>query len=243
MHSAPHRVSKRRPTLRHTFVGAAIGAIALLLTVAAAASSPAAATSTVSLKTDLDRLVEAGAPGAILYMRDGDKTTSITAGYGDLAHKTAIRANDHFKIASLTKTYTATLVLQLVQEGKLRVGDNVEQWLPNLVPNGRHVTVHMLLNHTSGLADFDSDPRYLKPYLSGNLGYYWSTRQLIKLAIAHKPLFPPGKTTHEAYSNTDYVLLGLIIEKITGRSLGTEMHTGSSHRCTSQRHPSRPSQG
>ncbi len=224
MQPAPHSISKGRPTLRRTIVGAAIGAVALLLTfAAAAASSPATATSKASLKTDLDRLVAAGAPGAILYVRDGDKTTRITAGYGDLAHKTPMRADNHFKIASLTKTYTATLVLQLVQEGSLRVGDNVERWLPSVVPNGRNITVHMLLNHTSGLADFDSDPRYLKPYLSGNLGYYWSPRQLVKLAMAHKPLFPPGKTTHEAYSNTDYVLLGLIIEKITGRSLGAEM--------------------
>jgi len=224
MKRAPHPVSKRRLTLGHTVVGAAIGAVALLLTVAAAASSsPATATSTANLKTDLNGLVAAGAPGALLYVRDGGKTTSITSGYGDLAHKTPMRATDHFKIASLTKTYTATLVLQLVQEGKLRIGDNVEQWLPRLVPNGRHITVHMLLNHTSGLADFDSDPRYLKPYLSGNLGYYWSPGQLIKLAMAHKPLFPPGKTTHEAYSNTDYVLLGLIVEKITGRSLAAEM--------------------
>src|SRR5262249_17761706 len=83
--------------------------------------------------------------------------------------------------------------------------------------------VHMLLNHTSGVRDFDSDPRYLKPYLSGNLGYYWSPRQLVRIAVSHKPLFPPGKTSHEAYSNTDYVLLGLIVEKVSRRSLRTEV--------------------
>src|SRR5919197_4804980 len=195
---------------------------AVVLSSTSAAATPAGHSSKASLQHDADALVAAGAPGVILYVRDGSRTTGITAGYGDLVHKTPIRANDHFKIASLTKTYTATLVLQLVQEGKLRIGDNVEQWLPKLVPNGRHITVHMLLNHTSGLADFDSDPRYLKPYLSGNLGYYWAPRQLVRIAVSHKPLFPPGKTTHEAYSNTDYVLLGLIVEKVTGRSFGAE---------------------
>ena len=222
-----HPQSRRPDSRRRAPIGLTgailAGLTAAVLMVASAAATPAQTHAKTSLQEDANALVAAGAPGAILYVRDGDRTTSITAGYGDLAQKTPMRANDHFKIASLTKTYTATLVLRLVQEGKLRIGDNVEQWLPRLVPNGRHITVHMLLNHTSGLADFDSDPRYLKPYLGGNLGYYWSPRQLVKLAIAHRPLFPPGKTTHEAYSNTDYVLLGLIVEKITGRSLATEM--------------------
>ena len=121
----------------------------------------------------------------------------LTRGLGDIAHKTPMSARDHFKIASLTKTYTATVVLQLVGEGKLHLSDSVEQWLPGLVPNGSNITLRQLLNHMSGLADFESDPRYLKPYLSGNLGYYWAPRQLVKMAVSHKPLFPPGVTnTH-----------------------------------------------
>jgi D-alanyl-D-alanine carboxypeptidase len=175
------------------------------------------------LTTEVRELVATGPPGAILYVRDGDRVVEIAAGTRDLTTHEPMHGDEHFKIASLTKTYTAALVLQLVQEGMLQVSDNVEQWLPGVVPNGEHITVHMLLNHTSGLADFDSDPKYLKPYLSGDLGYYWSPRQLIDMAVAHDPLFPPGHTTHEAYSNTDYVLLGLIIEEITGKPLDVAM--------------------
>jgi D-alanyl-D-alanine carboxypeptidase len=215
-----------KTSARHTLItwGALIACLAIAISAAATTATTAPARAqTATLQQDLDKLVAAGAPGAILFVRDGNRTTPLTAGYGDVVHKTLMRADDHFKIASLTKTYTATVVLQLVQEGRLRLRDNVEHWLPKLVPNGREITVHMLLNHTSGLADFESDPRFLKPYLSGNLGYYWSPRQLVRIAVAHKPLFPPGKTTHEAYSNTNYVLLGLIVEKLTGRSLGAEL--------------------
>ena len=147
----------------------------------------------------------------------------LTGGLGDIGHKTPMNARNHFKIASLTKTYTATVVLQLVAEGKLHLSDSVERWLPGLVPNGKHITLRQLLNHVSGLADFESDPRYLKPYLSGNLGFYWAPRQLVKMAVSHKPLFPPGVTKHTSYSNTNYVLLGLVVEAATHHSIGAEL--------------------
>ena len=103
-----------------------------------------------------------------------------------------MRADNHFKIASLTKTYTATVVLQLVGEGKLSLDDSVERRLPGVVPNGSRITIRQLLNHTSGLHDFEDDPRYLKPYLGGNFAYYWSPRQLVRMGVSHKPLFAPG---------------------------------------------------
>lgn len=87
-----------------------------------------------SLQKDVDALVRAGAPGAILLVRDGNHTTRLTGGLGDVARRTPIRADDHFKIASLTKTYTATVILQLVGEGKLRLDDDVERWLPGSCP-------------------------------------------------------------------------------------------------------------
>jgi D-alanyl-D-alanine carboxypeptidase len=199
-----------------------LAALAVLLTVTAAATaSPSGSPSETKLNADLKRLVATGTPGAILLVRDGNRTSTFTAGFGDLADKTPMRADNHFKIASLTKTYTATLVLQLVQEGRLRLGDNIEQWLPRLVPNGRHITVQMLLNHTSGLADFEENPRYYKPYLSGNFGYYTPPRQLVRLAVSRQPHFAPG--AHHEYSNTNYVVAQLIVEKITGNALGVEL--------------------
>jgi len=212
---------------RGKLAGAA--AIATCLTASAliaqpSSARPAAATAPqATLQEDVDGLVAAGVPGALLLVRDGARTVRLTGGLGDVARKTPMRAGDHFKIASLTKTYTATVVLQLVAEGKLRLSDNVERRLPRLVPNGRNITIRQLLNHTSGLADFENDPRYLKPYLSGNLGYYWAPRRLVKLAVSHKPLYPPGKTSRSTYSNTNYVIAGLIAEAVTGHSIAVEL--------------------
>jgi D-alanyl-D-alanine carboxypeptidase len=221
-HDRPRPRATRRNVAGVVLLGCLAGA-ALIAASATAKPTTKGAPQAPSLQKGVDRLVAAGAPGAILFIRDGNQTTNLTGGFADLPRKTPMRGNEHFKIASLTKTYTATVALQLVQEGKLRLKDNVERWLPKLVPNGRHITLHMLLNHTSGLADFDSDPRYLKPYLAGNLAYAWPQRDLVRIAVSHKPLFAPGKAPHEVYSNTDYVLLGLIIEKAAKRSLGAEM--------------------
>ncbi|MDP9259664.1 MAG: beta-lactamase family protein [Actinomycetota bacterium] len=176
-----------------------------------------------TLQKDVNALVTAGAPGAILLVRNGSHSASFKAGLDDVTRNRPMRADDHFKIASLTKSYTATVVLQLVAEGKLQLSDRVERWLPRLLPSGATITIRELLNHTSGIPDFDTDARYLKPYLSGNLSYYWSPRKLVQIAISHKPLFPPGMSTKSAYSNTNYVVLGLIVQAVTGHSMGAEL--------------------
>ena len=218
-HQNPSRSLRRRFALPAAIL-ACLAAAALV-----GASSPAKPTATTDntatgLQQDLDALVAAGAPGAILFVRNGSRTQQLTAGMSDIAHETPIAARDHFKIASLTKTYTATVVLQLVGEGKLSLDDSVQRRLPGVVPNGRKVTIRQLLNHTSGLADFESNPRYLKPYLAGNFGYHWAPRQLVRMGVSLKPLFAPG--TRWSYSNTNYVVAQLIAEKITGNPLGAE---------------------
>jgi D-alanyl-D-alanine carboxypeptidase len=202
-------------------------ALACMAAATLVAASALAAPTTVAGEKDLqygvDALVAAGAPGAILLVRDGSRATHFTGGFGDVARKTAMHPGDHYKIASLTKTYTATVVLQLVGEGKLRLRDTVERWQPGLVPNGGKITIRQLLNHTSGIFDFEADPRVVKPYLSGKFGHYWAPRQLVEMAVSHKPLFAPGKTPHSSYSNTNYVIAGLIVEAVTGRSIGAEL--------------------
>jgi D-alanyl-D-alanine carboxypeptidase len=169
----------------------------------------------------MDELVAAGVPGVVVLVRDGERTVRLASGDGELATKTPIRTNDRFRIASLTKSFVATVVLQLVGEGKLSLDDSVERWLPGLVPNGEKITVLQLLGHKGGLFDFSTDPRVLKPYLSGDFSYYWAPRKLIEIAVSHEPLFAPG--TAVAYSPTGYVLLGLIVEAASGNPLGTEL--------------------
>ena len=110
------------------------------------------------LQKDVDALVAAGAPGAILLVRDGTARVGYTGGTRQRRHEDAMQPADHYKIASLTKTYTATVVLQLVGEGKLSLDDTVERRLPGLVPNGNKITIRQLLNHTSGLYDLERDP-------------------------------------------------------------------------------------
>jgi len=208
--------------------GAKLAAAAIFCVAAALLAASAQATPTptlnvreAALQDELNALVAAGAPGAILFLRDGKRTVELTAGLRDVAQKTPIGPGDHFKIASLTKAYTATVVLQLVGEGKLGLDDTVEQRLPGLVPKGAGITVRQLLNHTSGLYDFEGDPRYLKPYLSGHFGHYWSPQQLVRIGVSHRPLFAPGAGF--SYSNTNYVVAQLIIEAVTGNPLGAEL--------------------
>ena len=201
-----------------------LATVLLLLAATIAATvvaGSAGAGTTTPLQQELDALVAAGPPGATLLVRNGASTQHLVSGVGEVATKTPMRATDRFRIASLNKSYTAAVVLQLVGEGKLRLNDNVQRWLPGVVPNGRNITIRQLLDHTSGLFNYEDDDRAVEPYFKGDLGHYWAPIQLVRIAVSHKPYFAPGKGEH--YSSTNYLLVGLIVEKATGRSIGTEL--------------------
>jgi D-alanyl-D-alanine carboxypeptidase len=214
MTSAPHRgpVSRRK-----------LAAAILACLTAGAVAGGAATANPANLQQDVDALVAAGAPGVILLVRNGDQTTRLTGGVGEVATNTPMQAADRYRIASLTKTYVATVVLQLVGEGKLHLSDTVAHWLPGVVPNGGKITLRQLLGHTSGLQDHELDPVVLEPYLGGDLAYYWSPIRLVKVAVSHEPRFAPGATKVASYSSTNYVLAGLIVQRATGNSIGTEL--------------------
>jgi D-alanyl-D-alanine carboxypeptidase len=197
--------------------------ILLVFSVSPAAANPMVAGHGPGLQSDLDALVSGGAPGAILLVRGQDGTKRLTAGVAEIATGRPMHAGDRYRIASLAKTYVSTVVLQLVGERKLRLRDSVEKWLPGLVPNGENIRIRDLLGHTSGLFDFEDDPRLVEPYLSGDLSYYWSPLERLALATSHEPLYPPGETTTSTYSNTNYTILGLIIEAATGKSLESRL--------------------
>jgi len=186
---------------------------------AASASAPAPAPrpSAGTLRGELRALVRAGVPGAVVLVRRGDRTLALAAGRADLATGEPMRARDRFKVGSITKTVVATAVLQLVGDGRLGLDDPVARWLPGLVPDERRITVRMLLAHTSGLFDYLDDPRTLAPYVAGDFGFRWTARRLVRIGVSHPPTFPPGAGW--AYSNTGYLVLGLIVERVTGRPL------------------------
>jgi D-alanyl-D-alanine carboxypeptidase len=191
----------------------------VLATPAPAAAAPSARAA--GLQRQLDALVAAGVPGAILLTRDGKTSRRYASGLAQVQPERSMRAGDRFRIASLTKSYTATVVLQLVAEDRLALSDSVESRLPGVVPGGAGITIRQLLDHTSGLFDHERDPRVLAPYLSGNFGHYWEPRALVDMAVSHPPLFAPG--TQQSYSNTNYVVAQLIVEAVTGRPLGVEL--------------------
>src|SRR4051794_30865069 len=216
---APHRI-RRRGTLLVAAVVALTMVAASLTPPAVAATRPSIASA--QLQQLLDQIVAGGAPGAIGLVRQGDTTVRAASGTADLGTHRAMSVGDRFRVGSITKSFVATVVLQLVGEGRLSLDDSVARWLPGLVPNGRHITVRQLLNHTSGLFSYTDDPRVLAPYLQQhNSHFVWRPRQLVAIATSHPPLFPPG--TAWAYSNTNYVLLGLIVERATGTDLGRQL--------------------
>jgi D-alanyl-D-alanine carboxypeptidase len=165
------------------------------------------------LQQQLDGVVEAGAPGVVGLVRTGERTWQGASGLGDLRANRPARAGDRFRVGSVTKSFVAALVLQLVGEGRLSLDDNLERWLPGLVPSGERITVRQLLNHTSGLYNYSDDlpepPRRFRP------------RELVAIATGHKPLFTPG--TQFPYSNTNYILAGLLVERVTGQPLDDQL--------------------
>jgi D-alanyl-D-alanine carboxypeptidase len=128
----------------------------------------------------------------------------------------SLRVSDEVRVGSTTKTWIATIALQLVGEGSLRLNDTVERWLPAMVPNGEAITIRMLLQHSSGIFDYTSDEDWNATVLE-DPSRHWSPQELIEVAIAHPPLFAPGQGL--AYSNTGYILIGLVLEEVTGRSV------------------------
>jgi D-alanyl-D-alanine carboxypeptidase len=174
------------------------------------------------LQPELDALVEAGVPGAVLVVDDpqADPIT-VVSGVADIERDRPLRAVDRFRIGSLTKPYVAVVVLQLDEEGVLGLDDSVERWLPGLLANGEEISVRQLLGHRSGLFEYEEDPRVLKPYLQGDYGYEWKPEDLVRVAAEHEPTAAPG--TKVVYSNTNYTVLGLLVEKATGNPLGSEL--------------------
>ena len=122
----------------------------------------------------------------VVLVRDGSQTVRLARGSARLEPQRRMRVSDRFRIASLTKTYTATVVVQLAGEGKLALDDPVERWLPGVVPNGAAITLRMLLNHHSGLFDYFNDPQTTAPYLAGDFGHVWTPQQLVAKGVVRQ---------------------------------------------------------
>ncbi|MEU4224820.1 serine hydrolase domain-containing protein [Nonomuraea sp. NPDC026600] len=185
-------------------------------------AAPASADSADKVQQALDGLVgKGGFPGTLAAVRDADgRTRDYTAGVGDLKTRDEVPVDGRVRIASNTKMFTAVVVLQLVGEGKIELDAPMEKYLPKLVRgkgvDGREITVRELLQHTSGLADYDDV--LAKDYLSVQHTYY-EPRDLLDAALTNTNSPAHGWS----YSNTNYVVAGLIVQKVTGRPISEEI--------------------
>ncbi|AUG81339.1 hypothetical protein CFP65_6695 [Kitasatospora sp. MMS16-BH015] len=180
------------------------------------------------LQAALDRAVtEAHLPGVLVEVRDGGASWFGQAGTAELGTGRGFEPQDRFRIGSTTKTFVATVLLQLEAEHRLSLDDSVERWLPGLVDGngyeGSKITIRQLLNHTSGIANFATavqDEFSGEPFLRHRFDRF-TPRQLVELGLSTEPQFAPGAGWQ--YSDTNYVLAGLVVEQATGRSLGQEI--------------------
>jgi D-alanyl-D-alanine carboxypeptidase len=155
-------------------------------------------------------------PGAVVLVRSpklGDCFVSV--GTRNLETDRRIGLHDQFRIGSNTKTMTGTAILQLVQEGKLRLDDPVSKHVDG-VPNGEDITIEQLLNMRSGLADYSALPE-LAQSMDQTPQRVWTPAELLALSYAQPPAFTPGDGY--LYANANTVLLGLIAEEVTGQPL------------------------
>ena len=183
---------------------------------AAAIPLPAGLPVDAATAATLQRALEAARksmviPGveATVILADGRTWTGVS-GDAVVATKTKVTPETPFAIASLTKTFTAALILRLAEEGRLTINDPLARWLPDY-PNAAHITLRMLLSHTSGLADFFQNPKFDAALNRAKLRV-WTPDEV--LPFVGKPAFAPGKGW--GYSNTNFVLLGLVAERAGG---------------------------
>jgi D-alanyl-D-alanine carboxypeptidase len=212
---------KWRRTWR-TYVGAVLMSG---LALPALTSSPAVA-ATAGLQRSLDAVHAAGMPGVYAAVRDGGRTWKGASGVADTSTGRPVTPDSRHRIGSITKTLTATAVLQQVAQGRIALDAPIGRYLPDLVPGerGRQITVRMLLNHTSGINDYDDAVfASLGQGSTADLDRYrfhtFRPEELVRIGMNRPATNEPGAKW--AYSNTNYVLAGLLLEKVTGRPAAT----------------------
>ncbi len=192
---------------------------------ASSSTDPASRTLTVDTMARLQKVLDktvnragiAGIQSAVL-LDDGSLWTG-QAGDSVVKTDTPVDQDTVFSIASITKTFVTAVVMQLVAEGKLSLSDDLSQWVPT-VQNAKTITIAELLGHTSGVYNYFENPRY-NPQVFSNPKHLWTFDEI--MALVRAPYCKPGTCYH--YSNTNFVLLGRIVELVTGNSLANEIAT------------------
>ncbi|MEU5262324.1 serine hydrolase domain-containing protein [Amycolatopsis sp. NPDC021455] len=171
----------------------------------------------------LDAERDAGLIGAFAQVRDGDRTRSLVTGLADLTTGRPPRADFRHRAGGVIKSFVAVVVLQLAGEGRLDLDAAVGRYLPEVVPGdrGRQVTVRMLLNHTSGIGDYLERFSATTEKLAEAGTRTFAPAELVRMGLDLPPAGAPGSKW--SYANTNYIVLGLLIERLTGRPYGAEL--------------------
>jgi len=203
----------------------AIASLALAACAEQAAAPPPAAPAVPAYAARLQPQLEQLAgdmlvTGTVVQVRSaelGDWTSAI--GTRTFRGTEPVQPGDHIRIGSVTKTWTGTVVLQLVEEGALRLDEPVATYRPD-VPNGQSITIEQLLTMRSGLGNYTTSPE-LSRTMDTAPGTVFKPEELIAIGVAMPPEFPPGEGFY--YSNTNTALLGRIVEQVTGNTLESEI--------------------
>ena len=185
-------------------------ALALVTPAVGAAPQPA-------LGPHLGAVVAAGTPGVLVLVADGSTRRAAARGLAVLEGSVPLRAGERFRTGSITKTFVAVVALQLVAEKRLRLEDTVERWLPGLVPGGGRITVRELLAHTSGLPDYTTSAFLART--AREPARAWAPREVVRLALAEERT----QRGRFSYASTNYVVLGLIVERASGSTIEREL--------------------
>ncbi|MFH8463640.1 serine hydrolase domain-containing protein [Streptomyces sp. NPDC017991] len=222
------RATRLGLTAAATLAAAALTAPAALA--ASPAPAPASARDHAATQRAMNEAVKDGVPGVAAQAKTPHATWKATAGVGNLETKKPRSAKDRYRVGSITKTFVSTVVLQLEAERRLSLDDTVDKWLPGVVHgnghDGRRITLRQLLNHTSGVHNYTADDDFARTYFLKD-GFFehrfdkLPPRDLVAIATSHEPDFAPGTSWN--YSNTNYVVAGMVIEKVTGHAYGDEI--------------------
>ncbi|MEU0543298.1 serine hydrolase domain-containing protein [Nocardia sp. NPDC005978] len=178
------------------------------------------------IRADIDALVRTGLAGAIATLTENGQTLTLTAGVADRATGEPIPLSPHqeVRVGSISKTFVAAIVLQLAAEGRVRLDEPIDTYLPGLLTgNGidaHAITVRQILQHRSGLPEFADAPE-IDEYRAGVEGRVFTPAEEIRIALRNPARFAPGARFE--YTNTNYTVAAMLIEKVTGRAYTDEL--------------------
>lgn len=190
-------------------------------------TSPAVPVARVdAVRDDLDQLIRAGAVGAIATVTDNGQSVTLTAGVANAETGQPIPAEppQHVRVGSIAKSFVAAIVLQLVDAGRVDLDAPIDTYLPGVLAgdgiDGRVITVRQILQHRSGLPELTENPE-IDENLAARTGRTFTPEEEIAIALRRSAGFAPG--SRYEYSNTNFIVAGMLVERVTGRPYSDEL--------------------